>query len=87
MYLLLVKINPGRIDDFLRDLKRLPEKPVTGVTLYHSYNLFGAWDCCMWFEAAPSKLFFFINVQGLNNKQFCSDNFWNREAPKAVSTD
>lgn len=51
MYLLLVKINPGQTDDFLRDLKKLPEKPINGVTLYHTYNVFGTWDCCIWFEA------------------------------------
>lgn len=51
MYLLLVKINPGQTGDFVRNLKNLPEKPTTGVTLHHTYNVFGAWDACIWFEA------------------------------------
>jgi len=51
MYLLLVKINPGQTGDFVRTLKNLPEKPTTGVTLHYTYNVFGAWDACIWFEA------------------------------------
>lgn len=50
-YLTLVKINPGQVGDFLKELKKLPEKPSTGVTLHYTYNVFGAWDCCIWFEA------------------------------------
>jgi uncharacterized protein with GYD domain len=51
MYLLLVKINPGQTSDCVKALRNLPEKPTTGVTLYYTYNAFGTWDCCMWFEA------------------------------------
>jgi len=51
MYLLLVKISPGQTGDFVRALKNLPEKPTTGVTLHYTYNVFGAWDACIWFEA------------------------------------
>jgi len=51
MYLLLVKISPGQTDDFVRALKNLPEKPTTGITLHHTYNVFGTWDSCVWFEA------------------------------------
>lgn len=48
---MLLKINPNRISDVVRDLRALPEKPTTGVTLYNTYNLFGDWDACVWFEA------------------------------------
>jgi len=51
MYLLLVKIRPEDTGNFVRDLKNLPEKPTTGVTLHYTYNVFGAWDACIWFEA------------------------------------
>jgi len=51
MYLLLVKVNPGHTGDFVRALKGLPDKPSTGVTLHYTYNVFGAWDACIWFEA------------------------------------
>lgn len=51
MYLLLVKVNPEQINDFLREMKKLPDKPSTGVTLHYTYNIFGTWDCCIWFEA------------------------------------
>jgi len=50
-YLVLCKINPNQTDEALRALKGLPEKPVTGVTLHYSFNVFGAWDACLWFDA------------------------------------
>jgi len=50
-YLALLKINPAQVSDAVRGLKALPEKPTTGVTLYHTYNVFGDWDACVWFEA------------------------------------
>lgn len=46
-----MKINPGQTGDFVKTLKNLPEKPVTGVTLHNTYNVFGTWDHCIWFEA------------------------------------
>jgi len=51
MYLVLVKIRPENTGNFVRELKNLPEKPTTGVTLHYTYNVFGAWDACIWFEA------------------------------------
>jgi uncharacterized protein with GYD domain len=51
MYLLLVKISPEKTADVVGALRGLPEKPTTGVTLYYTYNVFGAWDACIWFEA------------------------------------
>jgi len=51
MYLLLVKISPGQTDDAVRAFRNLPEKPSTGVTLHYTYNVFGTWDTCVWFEA------------------------------------
>ena len=51
MYLLLIKVNPNQVGDFLKEVKKLPDKPSTGVTLYYTYNVFGPWDCCIWFEA------------------------------------
>jgi len=51
IYLLLVKINPVQTNDVIRALKNLPETPTTGVTLHYTYNVFGAWDTAVWFEA------------------------------------
>jgi len=42
LYLLLVKINPEHTDNFVNNLKNLPENPATGVTLYYTYNVFFA---------------------------------------------
>jgi uncharacterized protein with GYD domain len=50
-YLVLVKIDPNRVSDVVNALKGFPETPTTGVTLYHTYNLFGEWDACLWFDA------------------------------------
>lgn len=50
-YLVLLKINPNKVSDVVRALRGFPETPTTGVTLYHTYNLFGEWDACLWFEA------------------------------------
>lgn len=50
-YLVLLKIDPNRVGDVVRDLMGFPDNPATGVTLYHTYNLFGEWDVCIWFEA------------------------------------
>jgi len=41
MYLLLIKVNPNQVGDFLKEVKKLPDKPSTGVTLYYTYNVFG----------------------------------------------
>jgi len=46
-----VKVRPENTGNFVRELKNLPEKPTTGVTLHYTYNVFGAWDACIWFEA------------------------------------
>lgn len=51
MYLVLLKCNPERTGDVLGDLKALPERPTTGVSLHYTYNVFGTWDFCIWFDA------------------------------------
>ncbi len=50
-YLVLVKLNPAKTDNFFNSLMRLSERPLEGVRLYASYNVFGEWDCAVWFEA------------------------------------
>ena len=50
-YLLHVKINPAKTEGVLRAFRDFPEKPLTGVTLHYSHNVFGNWDSCIWFEA------------------------------------
>jgi uncharacterized protein with GYD domain len=50
-YLVFLKINPAQVSDAVRAIRDLPEKPSTGVTLHHTWNVFGEWDVCLWCEA------------------------------------
>ena len=54
-YLVLMKLNPGKIVDTLGDIRKLDDKPVSGVDLCYSMNLFGAWDVGMWINAENSS--------------------------------
>jgi len=50
-YLVLMKLNPGKIVDTLSDIRKIDEKPVSGVDLCYSMNIFGAWDVGIWINA------------------------------------
>ena len=50
-YLVLMRIDPNQTFDVLQNLRNLPKKPMPGVNLYHTSNVFGTWDCCIWFKA------------------------------------
>ncbi len=50
-YTLLVKIDPEKTSEVNRDLSNLPESPNLGVKLHYSFNIYGDWDICVWFEA------------------------------------
>jgi len=50
-YLVLVKLNPGKIVDAINALRNLPEKPISGVDLCYTMNIFGAWDVGVWINA------------------------------------
>ena len=50
-YLLLVKLNPAKTQNFLNSLMKITEMPSEGVRLNASYNVFGQWDFAIWFEA------------------------------------
>jgi hypothetical protein len=54
-YLVLMKLNPGKIVDTLGDIRKLDDKPISGVDLCYSMNLFGAWDVGMWINAEDSS--------------------------------
>ena len=54
-YLVLMKLNPGKLVDTLGDIRKLEEKPVSGVDLCYSMNIFGAWDVGMWINAENSS--------------------------------
>jgi hypothetical protein len=53
-YLVLMKLNPGKIIDTLGAIRSLSEKPVSGVDLCYTMNIFGAWDVGMWINAEDS---------------------------------
>jgi uncharacterized protein with GYD domain len=49
-----MKLNPGKIIDTLGAIRNLSEKPVSGVDLCYTMNIFGAWDVGMWINAEDS---------------------------------
>ncbi len=50
-FLVLVKLNPAKTQNFLDSFSSLPENPWEGVKLNAAYNVFGEWDIAIWFEA------------------------------------
>jgi hypothetical protein len=54
-YLVLMKLNPGKIADALGDIRKLEEQPVSGVDLCYSMNIFGTWDVGVWINAENSS--------------------------------
>ena len=54
-YLVLMKMNPGKIVDTLSDIRKLEDQPVSGVDLRYSMNIFGAWDVGIWINAENSS--------------------------------
>ena len=54
-YLVLLKLNPTKIMETLGAIRNMEEKPVSGVDLLYSMNIFGAWDVGMWINAEESS--------------------------------
>ena len=54
-YLVLMKLNQGRLIDTLDNIRKLDEQPVSGVDLCYSMNIFGAWDVGIWLNAENSS--------------------------------
>lgn len=50
-FLVLLKLNPGKIVDTLEALRKIPRRPVEGVDLCYTMNIFGTWDVGVWFAA------------------------------------
>ena len=53
-YLVLMKLNPAKIMESLESIRNLSEKPVAGVDLCYTMNIFGAWDVGIWIDAKDS---------------------------------
>ena len=54
-YLLLVKLNPAKTEAFFNSISRLSERPIEGVRVNDTYNVFGTWDFAIWFEADSNE--------------------------------
>jgi uncharacterized protein with GYD domain len=59
-YLVLVKLNPAKTENFYNSLMKISEIPSEGVRLNATYNVFGEWDFAVWFEANS-------NDEGISN--------------------
>ena len=53
-YLVLLKLNPGKIVEALGAIRNLPNMPAAGVNLCYAMNIFGAWDVGIWINAEHS---------------------------------
>ena len=68
-YLVLLKLNPAKLMDTLGAIRKMNEKPVAGVDLRYSMNIFGSWDVGVWIDAGDSsKAMEFVQkkMRGLN---------------------
>jgi hypothetical protein len=53
-YLVLLKMNPAKIVETMGAIRNMDEKPVSGVEVLYSMNIFGSWDVGMWINAEES---------------------------------
>ncbi len=53
-YLVLMKLNPAKIVETMGAIRNMDEKPVSGVEVLYSMNIFGSWDVGMWINAEES---------------------------------
>lgn len=49
-----MRLSPGKIMEALGDLRKISNKPVDGVDLCYTMNIFGAWDVGVWINAEDS---------------------------------
>jgi uncharacterized protein with GYD domain len=54
-YLVLVKLNPAKTETFYNSLSTISERPMDGIRVNASYNVFGSWDSADWFEASSNE--------------------------------
>ena len=54
-YLVLLKVNPTKIPETLEAIRKMETKPVTGVDLRYSLNIFGTWDAGVFFLPGPRR--------------------------------
>ena len=54
-YLVLIKVNPTKTNEFFDSVTALSNMPAEGVRLDATYNVFGNWDFAVWFEADSNE--------------------------------
>lgn len=55
-YLVLIKLNPSKTEPFIDSLSSISERPLEGIRVNASYNVFGSWDFAVWFEADSNDM-------------------------------
>ena len=50
-YLVLLKVNPAKLAETLEGIRKMEQKPVAGVNLRYTINIFGSWDAGLWVKA------------------------------------
>jgi len=68
-YLVLLKLNPTKLMETLGAIRNMDDKPVSGVDLLYSMNIFGSWDVGLWISAEESSQaveFIQKKMRGLN---------------------
>ena len=68
-YLVLLKLNPSKLMEALGAIRNMDDKPVSGVDLLYSMNIFGSWDVGLWISAEESNQaveFIQKKMKGLN---------------------
>jgi hypothetical protein len=51
----LLKLNPTKLAESLGAIRNMDEKPVSGVDILYSMNIFGSWDVGVWIDAEESN--------------------------------
>ena len=68
-YLVLLKVNPAKLADTLLALRKMERKPVAGVEMQYTINIFGSWDAGLWISAeenAQTLQFVQTKLSGIN---------------------
>jgi hypothetical protein len=50
-YLVLLKVNPANLAETLEAIRKMEQKPIAGVDMQYSINIFGRWDAGLWIKA------------------------------------
>jgi len=50
-YLILLKVDPAKLAETLEAIRKMEQKPVVGVDLQYTINIFGSWDAGLWINA------------------------------------